>query len=397
MPIFKLHRIFFLHKSWLTEGIFSVFLKLLGTIFQLAALRHFCHHVDETVFSGFLLFQGMISLTPFIDFGKGGLALRKKLMEFPDEGVFFNRIWQLFLIYFAWFVLYTCLTGELCFGFLLFMRIPFAMQADAFYSYGENQLRAFLDLVEALTLSLLIIIFSFLELELHQIKTLYVAVLFLNAVISYFIFLSKRRWRAQNLIQYTGLEEFFSKNDLIHCLYILVFSSYLVGFQWIVNVCYQETDLFTFNVTYKIVGLFLGAFLILLNPLINEIKRKSVARNDWIVILCLILGAQGVLIIFGHKAFSFVSGRPLQDPTFFYLMICWMGTTACVFLMDHYLRMTHIFLSVFLMGTTYVFWIVLGYLIPSITTWLVLAIGINLFSITIGGGYIREEKLSLKL
>ena len=120
-------------------------------------------------------------------------------------------------------------------------------------------------------------------------------------------------------------------------------------------------------------------------------------RKDWIIPLFLILGIEGFLIILGDKAFSFISGRPLQDHTLFYLMIFWMGTTACVFLMDHYLRMTHILLSVFLMGTTYVFWIVLGHLIPSITTWLMIAIVINLFSITIGGAYIREEQLSLTL
>jgi hypothetical protein len=394
MWILKLQHSFFLNKSWFYQGLISVFLKLTATFFQLIALSYFCREVDQTIFSKFVLFQGIVSLLPYIDFGKGGLSLRKNLMEVSDEKVFFSRIWHIFLIYFVWWIIYVSVTREFIFGLFLFMRIPFSMQADAFYAYGENQLRAALDFVEALTLSILIFFLAHFGLDLFFSKLLYSAILFLNAVVAYFIFLKKRGWEAQNLLQYQSYRGIFTKIDLIHWIYTLVFSSYLVGFQWIVNTSYKGDQLFAFNAIFKLLSLCLGAFLILLNPLIHVLKKENVMKQASLKVLFLVIVIASSLLVFGNKSYCFFTGKTIQEPWLMYAMIFWMATTAYLFFIDHYLRLYHILLSVILMGTTYVLWGVFAYLVPSITTWISLSIVINLFSITIGSLYIRDHGLT---
>jgi O-antigen/teichoic acid export membrane protein len=282
--------------------------KGIGLFCQLITTAALAKTLSSESFGIWAILLSLIILSPCFDFGLGGPVLRNFLTENKEGKEFYFSITSLLLVIYGvlglfLFVLFQWLpvasffhikdpylqsVASLVFGaasFLLAIRIPFAMNADAFYGYHETHIRGALDGIEVVILSAVAIALAFLKVTFLSFITIYFFIYAMTSVASFLIFLKRRGWQFKWVYPRKALEVTLPHRKVSLSFWVqnmvgLLLFSQLTSFVAHFTNASLAGD---FSLIFRLFSIAIGVHFAFMNPLWGNYKEALLQRDfAWI-------------------------------------------------------------------------------------------------------------------
>ena len=265
--------------------------KSIGTLSHIMTTAYVAAYLPIEQFGLWTILSSLIILAPCFDLGIGGAQLRNRLTQLIDdqeEGRFyFFYIFTLMLILYSLIVLLLWSFQSL-FGWsklicgaisLMLLRMPFAMNSEGFYAHHETHIRGFLDGLEFVLLSGLVVACVKMKVAFEWLVILYFGFFVILAIVGFVLFSIRRRWR-----YYLKISSHFSLVEgrnfwLLNVVSFVLFTQLptLVGYHYGTHVAGQ------FGLLYRPFSIVVGIQFAVLNPIWSHFTEAAhKGEHQWI-------------------------------------------------------------------------------------------------------------------
>lgn len=287
--------------------------KAIGTLAQLATTAFVARNLSPEAFGIWALLLSLVILSACFDFGLGGPVLRNLLTEstakMHEKGkeFFFAAFHILFVLYFFLGIAFlffspffpfasffhlqdAALIREVdkIFGwatFFLCLRIPFALNIDAFYGCHETHIRGILDGIEAIILSVVAIVGVALKCSFFYLVYSYFSTYALFSFFSFLFFLKRRGWRF-SLVPFRKVIQIVSPYSKMSLSFWLqnIFSFFLFyQLPFFIAHFIGLIEAGEFSLIFKLFSIVIGAHFAIMTPLWGNYKEAFLTKEiPWI-------------------------------------------------------------------------------------------------------------------
>ncbi|MDN3504650.1 MAG: hypothetical protein P0S95_03640 [Rhabdochlamydiaceae bacterium] len=320
-------------KSILLGSSVSFVAKTIGFITQLITTAFVASYYSSESFGIWAIFISFVILSPCFDLGLGGPVLRNHLVKLTidkkNDGAkdyYFATTQFLFILYGSIGIIFLnvlpylnwasffhvesqVLSQELptmitYVALMLLIRIPFAMNADAFYAYHESHIRGILDGIEFCILSLVAFCCVKFNLGFTSLIYLYFGAYAATSLVSFVYFLVRRHWKIKIILNMWSLLKpqlnlsvnFWVQN--VAGLFLLSqLPTYIAHFQ-------SAAQLGRANLLFRLFTPFIGVHFTLMNPIWTHYTQamlkgefKWIKRMLWVTSLITFVGFTCMIIV----------------------------------------------------------------------------------------------------
>ena len=324
--------------------------KGIGLACQLLMTAYVARAFSSEAFGIWAILLSIIILSPCFDFGLGGPVLRNYLTEAKEEGklFYFSVTSLLFVIYgilalflfsiaflIPWHSFFhvdnALLNASLGRVFasallLLALRIPFAMNADAFYGYHETHIRGVLDGIEVVLLSATAISLSYFKVSFLLFVQIYFLTYTLMSVLSFFIFLKRRGWvfewkkpkeALKIVLPHRRASIFFWLQNMTALFLFSQLTSFVAHFT-------NAAEAGNFSLIFRLFSIALGVQFAFMNPLWGNYKEALLLKDSsWVkralkstlILTSLGFGSLTLLMVCFHSQIILIwTGKTIHAP-----------------------------------------------------------------------------------